>query len=180
MTLSIGPKYLDLIKDVEWTPMIETLNSFLTQILIFRSRFGDLDFLKFKKKIGQLLKHQHTNIRYWGTVSKRNFKFCAPYFYSIEFLWEWTYLKDDRLVFYRHTGVDSYKIDLCERILKKRGRCNTKSFGTTFFSSNNLDFFSTKNGYVICENGSGYNLIKSKVSLSTSQILTVRALILKV
>ena len=68
-----------------------------------------------------------------------------------------------------YTGVKSYKIDRCEGEPKERGWCNTKSFRTKYFSSNNLDFFSTRNGYVICENGSGYNLIEAKVSLSTSQ-----------
>ena len=66
-------------------------------------------------------------------------------------------------MFYRHTGV------IHTGVPKERGWCNTKSFRPTYYSSNNLDFFSTRNGYVICENVSGYNLMEAKVSLSTNQ-----------
>ena len=79
-------------------------------------------------------------------------------------------------MFYRHTGVKSFKMDLCEGVPKERGRCNAQSFRPTYFSSNNLDFFSTRNGYVICENGSGYNLIEAKVSLSTYQSTKTKGL----
>ena len=74
-------------------------------------------------------------------------------------------LKDDRLMFYKNTGIPSYRGDLCDDVPEEKGWCNTKSFRSTYFSSNNPHFSETRNGYVICRDDFGFNLIESKVSL---------------
>ena len=72
--------------------------------------------------------------------------------------------KDDRLMFYKHTGIPSYRGDLCDDEPEENGWCNTKSFRSSYFSSNNPHFLEIRNGYVICKDNFGFNLIEAKVS----------------
>jgi len=72
-------------------------------------------------------------------------------------------------MFYQNTGVKSYRN--CEGPeghsdeSELTGWCRTKSFRISLLSSNNPDYFTTRKGFVVCENHSGYHLMPAYVSL---------------
>ena len=77
-------------------------------------------------------------------------------------------------MFYQNVKAKSHRKILCEadsKQSKMKKWCNTKLFRMSFLSSNNLQFFIGREGYVICENDSGHDLVPVHVSFTMSNSL---------
>ena len=77
-------------------------------------------------------------------------------------------------MFYQNLEAKSHRKILCEadsKQSKMKKWCNTELFRMSFLSSNNLQFFIGREGYVICENDSGHDLVPVHVSFTMSNSL---------
>ena len=135
--------------------------------MILKRKFGNLDFSKFNNKIGKYHRIPSTIGFQFSESVKNQISTISASFEDYPIQRSRTEIKDDRIMFYQNIEVKSQRKALCEAqsdVSKLKPWCMTKLFRFYLLSSNNLDFFKIRKGFVICENDSEYTLIPAPVS----------------